>query len=159
ILDMGLARIQQGDGPAQAELTGTGAVMGTVDFMSPEQALDTKTADARADIYSLGCSLFYLLTGKATYPGDTLVKKILAHREQPIPSLRAFRPEVPEQVELVFSKMVAKNVEDRYQTMSKVIADLEACGPCQDQSAGTQQPFGSSTDAGLTDFLKEIAIA
>ena len=124
ILDMGLARI---DGDAgQAELTTTGAVMGTVDYMAPEQALDTKTADARADIYSLGCSLFYLLTGKSTYQGDTLMKKLLAHREQPIPSLRISRPEVPEKLEAIFQKMVAKKADDRYQTMSDVLAALEA---------------------------------
>jgi len=159
ILDMGLARIDSiGDAAPQADLTNTGAVMGTVDFMSPEQALDTKTADARADIYSLGCSLFYLLTGKATYQGDTLVKKILAHRELPIPSLRAFRPDVPEQVEVVFSKMVAKNVEDRYQTMTEVIADLEQCVRGQAQSAGMQPSIGSLSDTGLTDFLKEISV-
>ena len=76
---------------------------------------------------ALGCSLFYLLTGKATYDGDTLMEKLLAHREQPIPSLRAVRPEVPEQLEAVFKKMVAKKVEDRYQTMTEVIADLEGC--------------------------------
>src|SRR5579872_7371358 len=76
----------------------------TVDYMAPEQALNTKTADARADIYSLGCSLFYLLTGSATYEGDTLMAKLLAHRDQPIPALRMFRPEAPELVEAVFTR-------------------------------------------------------
>ncbi len=123
ILDMGLARIG-GDAPGQAELTNTGTVMGTVDYMAPEQALNTKTADARADIYSLGCSLYYLLTGKATYDGDTLMAKLLAHRDQPIPSIREVRPEVPEQVEAVFRKMVAKHIDHRYQTASELIADL-----------------------------------
>jgi len=160
ILDMGLARLSgDGDPGQQAELTSTGAVMGTVDYMSPEQALDTKTADTRADIYSLGCSLFYLLTGKAAYQGDTVVKKILAHREQPIPSIRAVRPEASEQVEVVFTRMVAKNVEDRYQTMSEVIADLERCFAGQAESFNTQQLFGSTTDEGLTDFLKDFSVS
>jgi len=126
ILDMGLARLGGvGDDAPQADLTSTGTIMGTVDYMAPEQALDTKTADARADIYALGCSLHYLLTGKATYEGDTLMKKLLAHREQPIPSLHAARPEVPAELEAVYNKMLAKRVEDRYQTMMEVISDLE----------------------------------
>src|SRR5208283_5602042 len=91
--------------PTQAELTGTGAVLGTIDYMAPEQALSTKHADARADIYSLGCTLYYLITGKAAYDGDTLMARLLAHREIPIPSLGA---DVPEQVQAVFEKMVAK---------------------------------------------------
>ena len=76
ILDMGLARIE-GDTGSQGELTSTGAVMGTVDYMAPEQALSTKHADARSDIYSLGISLWYLLAGRCAYEGDSLMAKLL----------------------------------------------------------------------------------
>ena len=124
ILDMGLARFH-GDVPAQAELTALGMVMGTVDYMAPEQALDTKTADGRADIYSLGCTLYYLLTGEATYRGDTLTSRLLAHQSQPIPDLRASRPDISESLVAVFEKMVAKRVSERYRSMAEVIADLE----------------------------------
>jgi serine/threonine protein kinase/Leucine-rich repeat (LRR) protein len=156
ILDMGLARIEAGgNAPTQAELTGTGAVMGTVDYMAPEQALSTKHADARADIYSLGCTLYYLLTGKAAYDGETLLARMLAHRESPIPSLGA---DVPEQVQAVFEKMVAKTVEDRYQTMSEVVAALEACSPSQQASLSIQQPDDTNLDADALTFLKEIPV-
>jgi serine/threonine-protein kinase len=158
ILDMGLARIH-GDVSGQAELTSTGAVMGTVDYMAPEQALNTKSADARADIYSLGCSLFYLLTARAMYQGDTLTARLLAHQNQPTPSLQAVCPGVSEQLEAVFSRMVAKRIEDRYQTMAEVISDLARCGSGQEQSVRTQPSSGLSTEEGLTDFLKEISVA
>lgn len=131
ILDMGLARIEEGPGAAQqagaAGLTNTGQIMGTIDYIPPEQALNTKLADHRADIYSLGCSLYYLMGGKALYGGETVMEKLLAHREKPIPSLRDLQQDAPNALDAVFKKMVAKEPEDRYQSMTEVIAGLQAC--------------------------------
>ncbi len=160
ILDMGLARID-GESAGQAALTTTGAIMGTVDYMSPEQAMDTKTADARADIYALGCSLNFLLTGKATYAGDTSMKKLMAHREHPIPSLRSARAEVPEEVDAVFKKMIAKKVRDRYQTMTEVITALDNCVRSQEQMGKTERSLGTSTDSfdlDLKTLFKDVSL-
>jgi len=149
ILDMGLARIDAGDA-GQADLTGTGQIMGTVDYMAPEQALSTKTADARSDIYSLGVTLWYLMTGKAAYDGDTLMAKLLAHREAPIPSLME-TCDASEGLDAVFQKMAAKSPDDRYQTMTEVIADLE---PCQDSPSPPRLGGSSSENRKLSEFLQ-----
>src|SRR5262249_20162475 len=122
ILDMGLARIAGDPNSAtQAELTGTGAVMGTVDYMAPEQARSTHHADARAATSSLACPPSSLRTATPIYGGDTITNKLIAHQFDPIPPLPAARPDVSEELDAVYQKMVAKSVDERYQTMSEVL--------------------------------------
>lgn len=174
ILDMGLARLTDAaSGGAVAGLTQSGTIMGTVDYMSPEQALDTKNADARSDIYSLGCSLYYLLIGRAVYNGDTLMKKLLAHREQPTTSLCAERPDIPTTLDAIFQKLVAKKPENRYASMTAVIRDLETYLVGGIVSASTSSPGGvlsnpfqtagsgaiGSEDPDVQDFLGAISQA
>lgn len=127
ILDLGLARLEPtGFETGQTSLTQSGTFMGTVDFVSPEQALGSKHADRRSDVYSLGCTLFYLLTATPMYAGDTLMSKVQAHREGTIPSLLALRREVPPALDAIFRRMVAKRADERYQTMIGLLHDLES---------------------------------
>lgn len=131
ILDMGAARLDSlwGEPPDEDDnecLTHTGNILGTVDYMAPEQALDTRTADARADVYSLGCTLYRLLTTKKLYRRQTMLERILAHREAPIPRLSESLSDVPPRLEAMFQRMVAKRPEDRYASMSDLLHDLES---------------------------------
>ena len=132
VLDMGLARFEPLlDGPTdsttRASMTASGVIMGTVDYMSPEQALNSKNADARSDIYSLGCTMYFLLTGKTMFAGETLMEKIIAHREQRVPSLCEQVSELSAGLDAVFQKMVARNPDNRCQTMKHLGEDLDAC--------------------------------
>lgn len=129
ILDMGLARLQQSSedllaNGSQTELTTSQFFMGTIDYMAPEQARNTKLADHRSDIYSLGCTLYFLLTAKPVYEGETTVERILAHKEQPIPSLSALGRQVPTEFDPIFTKMLAKEPDDRYNNVTELISDL-----------------------------------
>ena len=120
---MGLARLDD-QASAKDGLTQSGQVMGTIDYMAPEQALDTHRVDHRADIYSLGCTLYRLLTGQNLYDGETMVQKLMAHQTKPIPSLAAKRPDVPQSLVGLFEKLVAKKPEDRFQSGAEFAAAL-----------------------------------
>jgi serine/threonine-protein kinase len=121
------------------ELTQQGQILGTYDYMSPEQALDSRRVDPRCDVYSLGCTLHALLMGRPPFPGKSVVAQMTAHQGSPIPLLRVARPDVPEWLDRVFGKMLAKRPEDRVQSMEEVIAALRA---------GAAQPAASAAAAG-----------
>ena len=124
ILDMGLARVLESDLP-QEELTQSGRLMGTVDYMAPEQALDVKRADQRADIYSLGCTLYFLLAGRAIAPDGTMTTKLLWHQTHAVPSLLDVAPDAPPALDELFQRMFAKKPDDRPQSLAEVLQALE----------------------------------
>lgn len=127
VLDLGLARVHLKEEAARgADLTDEQVVMGTADYMAPEQAVDTRHADQLSDVYSLGCTLHFLLTGQPIFGGQTLMARILAHREEPVPSLRQRNPAVPEYLDAIFRKMVAKDPRGRYPSMAALLRELEA---------------------------------
>jgi serine/threonine protein kinase len=130
VIGLGLARVEREAVPEEMsfgeEMTARGRVMGTFDYMAPEQALDSTRVDARTDVYALGCTLCTLLEGRPPYLEKSRVKKILAHRDAPIPSLFELRPEVPFALDALFHRMLAKRPEDRPQSMEEVIAGLSS---------------------------------
>ncbi|HIA61962.1 MAG TPA: hypothetical protein EYN93_03540 [Planctomycetaceae bacterium] len=121
LLDMGTARI--GDQPEE-DLTKSGVIMGTVNYMSPEQAKDPHAVDHRCDIYSLGCTFYYLLTGKPLYEGD-MIQTLMAHANKPIPSVAAANPQIPTWVDTVLSNMLAKNPAQRYSSLLEFRNELQ----------------------------------
>jgi serine/threonine protein kinase len=119
VLDFGLAKVLQ-EGGNQRELTASGMMMGTPDYMAPEQSVDAATADIRADIYSLGCTLYYLLAGEPPFKGGSLYAILHAHQSVEAKALNLVRAEVPAELADVVRKMMAKAPEQRYQTPGEV---------------------------------------
>ncbi len=155
VLDMGLARLDRpaDDDDKSSTMTQEGMVMGTPDYIAPEQALESHTVDIRADLYSLGCTFYHLLTGRVPFPGGTFIQKINKHQfEEPQP-VEALRCEVSAGVAGVVRKLMAKKPEDRYQTPAELVAALatessEDHGPPDDDDLTVVQ--GRRTEAGDT---------
>jgi serine/threonine protein kinase len=123
ILDLGLARL--GSGEADNTVTQDGQGLGTPAYLAPEQARNARTADIRADIYSLGCTLYHLLTGVTPFQGE-LAAVLLKHQMEEAPPVESLRSEVPPGVAAIMRKMMAKRPEDRFQTPAEVAEALQA---------------------------------
>lgn len=128
LLDLGLARLQFGD-TQSAEITGTGQTMGTADYISPEQVTDSRKVDVRSDIYSLGATLYKLLSGHAPFVGEkyaTAFAKMTAHVSAIPTNLRALRIDVPIELERLVAAMLSKRPEDRLQSPKEIAIKLTA---------------------------------
>jgi serine/threonine-protein kinase len=154
ILDWGLARVM----PAPGEPIGhsgpedeaeRGRLIGTADYIAPEQAQNPSLVDTRADLYSLGCTFYFLLTGKPPFPGTSLMRKLMQHQEEEVPPLREVRPDVPEEVERIVLRMLAKTPEERFQIPLLVAAALRHFTPGALPSAGSvvRPPSSGSLNA------------
>ncbi len=122
LVDMGLARhFERG---RDNGLTQSGMTLGTFDYISPEQARDPRDVDVRGDLYSLGCTLFHMLTGRPPFPEGTVLQKLLQHQEEAPPDVREINPHVPAELAAVVRKLMLKDRDRRYQTPESLIRDL-----------------------------------
>jgi urea transport system substrate-binding protein len=127
ILDLGLATLRVGGDAAPSELTGERQFLGTVDYSAPEQWEGSRDVDIRADIYSLGCTFYYLLAGEAPFPNKkytTLMQQMWAHSQAPLPPIRELRPDLPEAIADILARMLAKRREERFDRPEEIAAAL-----------------------------------
>lgn len=122
LVDLGLARKESVE--SAQDLTLAGTTLGTFDYLSPEQAKDPRNVDVRSDIYSLGCTLYHMLTGEPPYPEGTVLKKLLDHQSGEAPDPAKKNRRVSADLSLVCRKMMASDPKKRYQTPDQLIHDL-----------------------------------
>lgn len=145
VLDMGLARFSQDEKTASLTVAHEENVLGTADYLAPEQALNSHTVDARADIYSLGCTLYFILTGHPPFPEGSVAQRLLYHQSKEPASIYVDRPDAPPALVSICQKMMAKNAADRPQTCT----DVERLLTEFLQSAGFESaPAGVPVSAG-----------
>jgi serine/threonine protein kinase len=173
ILDLGLARwrpanmnqteISPSAETSSSSLTPAGSVMmGTPDYLAPEQALDFHAADIRADLYSLGCTFYYLLTGQPPFPGGTLAQKLLNHQNMPAPPVNPLRRDVPAAIARIVHRLLAKRPEDRYPTPADLVAELDVAtgkpGPIAEWPSSLWLRSRSKRQVSLVSVLGAIAV-
>jgi len=138
LVDMGLARLHQMTG--DRDLTVSGMTLGTFDYISPEQARDPRLADVRSDLYSLGCTVYYMLVGRPPFAEGTMVQKLLQHQQQQATPVDHIRPDVPRQLAQVISRLMQKDPADRFQHPTELVAALAEVAA----ERGIELPLSSS---------------
>jgi serine/threonine-protein kinase len=125
LTDFGIARMQEkGDGPQKGGLTQTGFAVGTPGYMSPEQCLGKSDIDGRTDIYAMGAMLYQMLTGQMPFTADTPMQVIMKHIQEAVPSARAINPDLPEDIDAIIAKAMAKDPNQRYASAGDFAHDL-----------------------------------
>ena len=125
VLDLGLALLKKNRLENELSKAHNERMMGTADYLAPEQAVDSHEIDRRADIYSLGCSLYFLLTGQPPFPEGTLAQRIAGHQFREPTAISKLRPDCPRELESICQKMMSKEPDDRFQTCDQVIEAID----------------------------------
>lgn len=173
IMDMGLVRLGA-EGEERTSVTKAGQVMGTPDYMSPEQGWDTATVDIRSDIYSLGCTLFRLLTGRVPFPGDNPLQVLMARCSKDAPSVKSLRADIPDPIDAIVRRMTLRDPAGRFQTPQELVDALDVFSQPLTveglkralREAGADDAIlldlasvaesGDAQDAGYQQFLREM---
>ena len=158
ILDLGLARFTAEDDQASLTVAYDENVLGTADYLAPEQAIDSHAVDARADIYSLGCTFYFLLTGHPPFPDGTLPQRLMAHQKDPPPDIRKDRPDAPPDLVEICLRMMAKKAADRFQSAGEVAAALGQWLKSQNAAGDSSSTEGPSSLGGSGPVLVGAAV-
>jgi serine/threonine protein kinase len=147
ILDFGLARLGDNSDASATIMTPANVIMGTPDYLSPEQARNLHLVDIRSDLYSLGCTFYYLLTGQVPFPGGTSVEKLIRHtKDEPIP-VEQLRPDLPQEVAEISHALLSKEPANRHQTPAELVMELVPhAAPMPSNWASARNPNSASAD-------------
>src|SRR5262249_43529510 len=154
LTDLGLSREHSDD---DFRVTRAGSTVGTVDYMSPEQARDSAAADTRSDLYSLGCTLYHMLTGSPPFAQGSLTERLFAHLEDEAADPRQFNPKVPEWLVAVLRRMMAKKPVQRYQTPAELLEDL-ARQPPLDKTTPAPRPRKDNNKEDAAILMQETSV-
>lgn len=152
VSDMGLARIGWND---TASPENPGRLTGTADFVAPEQAINSRTVDARADIYSLGCAWYFLLTGQPPFKGDTVHARLAKHQTQPAPDVRQTRSDCPAAMAELIARMMSKQPRERPASAVELLGQLQRLAKQTPKSTLAQHPSSGATPIESYDTVSE----